>query len=449
MFRSTKQRNRALAALVFLTPLLAACSGGDDTGAEPTPTTGPTPEPARIEDLERVVLDAASDGPAGVAPADMDDDGDLDLVVNFFGDRGEDPGPTEFPPGGVTILWNQGDLTFQAESVLTRDDGVYFPNEAHPEDLDGDGDLDILVSAGFFVCEFNRDIGPCGGLFWLEQDGDDWLRHDIVEQGSMAFYHRVERADLDGDGIDDLVTVGELQADARAQWFKGTGEGDLWESEPRTIGQGGGSLPVLHDVDGDGDLDLASGEFFFEGASFAWFEQVEAPTDEDPDGVWDRHVISTELGRTIQLSVIEDLFGDGQDGWVGSNHVPTVTDPTDPPAGIFLLEPGEDPTQPWSSTLLSAGIDSRPTEGVAFQAAPGVFSWGDIDGDGDTDLAVAGDGDDRTFVFEQVDGGFDQHVLDTGFGQAAGGVVVDLDGDGHSEVIFTGYEDNTVVAWTS
>ena len=54
-----------------------------------------------------------------------------------------------------------------------------------------------------------------------------------------------------------------------------------------------------------------------------------------------------------------------------------------PIAGIYLLEPGSDPTQPWAPTLLTGGIVSRPTVGTAFQAAPGVFSWGDVDDDGE------------------------------------------------------------------
>ena len=57
-----------------------------------------------------------------------------------------------------------------------------------------------------------------------------------------------------------------------------------------------------------------------------------------------------------------------------------------PIAGIYLLEPGSDPTQPWAPTLLTGGMVSRPTVGTAFQAAPGVFSWGDVDDDGDGEV---------------------------------------------------------------
>jgi len=403
--------------------------------------------------LSRVVIDTNADGPAGVDAVDLDADGDLDLVVNFFGDRGPDPGPVEFPPGGVHIYWNEpgadDDGEWRKETVLDREDGVYFPNSAHARDMDADGDLDLVVAAGFFVCEFTTDIGPCGEIFWLEQGGAHWNRHVIADRSSGAFYHELHFADIDADGVEDLVTIGEFQADARAQWFPGLPDGGF--APPHEVGQGGGSIPALHDVDGDGDLDIASAEFFFEGASFAWLENVAPPSAETPAGEWQRHVISAELGRSIQLSVIEDLFGDGADGWVASNHVNNATGEPTPESGIYLLDPGADPTAPWTSTLISDGIRSRPTVGLAFQAAPGVFSWGDVDMDGDIDITASGDGDPRVFWFEQTeDGTFVQHVLAEEFGQAAGGTVADLDDDGLNEVLFTSYENNelAVFAWT-
>ena len=408
------------------------------------------PEPAGRADDARFafyVVDTAADGPAGVEAADMDGDGDLDLVVNFFGDRPDDAGPIEFPPGGITVYRNDGDLaSWTKVPVLTRADGNYFLNEAVPEDLDDDGDFDLLVSAGFFVCEFNPEIGPCGALFWLEQTGDGWVRHDIVEPGTIEFFHRVLLTDIDGDGLEDLVTVGETVDDAYAQWYPGTAGGTGFEPTPHPIGQGGGSLPVIHDIDGDGDLDLASGEFFLAGNSFVWFEQVETPSAARPAGEWQRHVIDATLGRTIQLAAIPDLLGEGTVGWIGSNHVNNVSRDPEPLSGIYLLTPPDDLRQPWEPKLISDGIVSRPIEGINFQAAPGVFWWGDVDDDGDIDLTVSGDGDPRVFWFEQTGvGEFRQHALRTEFGQAAGGLVADLDGNGDSEVVFTSYDTGEVL----
>jgi hypothetical protein len=99
-------------------------------------------------------------------------------------------------------------------------------------------------------------------------------------------------------------------------------------------------------------------------------------------------------------------------------------------------------------TRVSRGIVSRPSVGQAVQGAPGVFGWGDVDGDGDVDVALAGDGDARTFWMEQTSrGAFAMHVIEESLGQAAGARVVDVDGDGRSELVFTGYEDDAVYVY--
>jgi len=88
------------------------------------------------------------------------------------------------------------------------------------------------------------------------------------------------------------------------------------------------------------------------------------------------------------------------------------------------------------------------------QAAPGLFGYGDITGNGLTDLVVSGDGDSRVFWYQQTNpGNFVQHVLDgiegeplmqSKFGQAGGMKIVDLDNDGYNEILVTSYEDNKI-----
>ena len=86
---------------------------------------------------------------------------------------------------------------------------------------------------------------------------------------------------------------------------------------------------------------------------------------------------------------------------------------------------------------------------MAFQAAPGVFGRSDVDGNGDVDLAVSGDGDDRVFWLDQTEPGvFATHVQATAFGQAASGSIADLDGDGRAEIVFTSDETHQPVTFT-
>jgi len=206
--------------------MAAGCTDGDDEST--TPSTASTP--AAPPSFTTVEVTPAANGPAGALPVDIDGDGRLVLVVSEFGERPDDVGPTEFPPGALSIYWREGDglvtddtLTWHRDVILDENEGLYFPNDITAEDLDGDGDVDLIVPVGFFVCEFAPRIGPCGALFWLEQTDDGWERHDIVPAGDTRFFHRAIPVDFDGDGVLDLVTVGEQQEDAQAMWFRAGG----------------------------------------------------------------------------------------------------------------------------------------------------------------------------------------------------------------------------------
>lgn len=463
-------RTLPLTAPLFAALLLTACgpseslsgsggaggsthSGAGGTGGVKAVECTPGPAATTVAGFSRFTLDADTVGPAYAAAGDVNGDGRTDLVIARFGAfvNDEQTGMVHLDKGEVTAyLRGDGVDCWQKVPIVTAAEKFIFPNQPALEDVDGDGDLDVIVAAGFFVCQFDPDSGgACGALAWFENDPAGWTRHDIVPYGDERFYHQAVFVDFDGDGVKDIVTIGEAPDGGKARWFKGDGSEDRFEPNPREIGDGGGSFPSVLDVDGDGDLDVASAVYFQEGESFVWFERTGEPSAAVPAGTWDKHVMDSTSGRSIQLRFVPDLYGDGVTRAVGANHVNTNKTPPDPvESAVFVFDEPQDPKEPWTKKAISAGIESRPNEGIAVQAAPGVFGAGDADNDGDIDLVVSGDGDLRTYFLEQTTPGtFETHVLEESLGQAGGTLVVDLDGDGKNEVIFTGYEDNVVYVY--
>jgi hypothetical protein len=351
--------------------------------------------------------------------ADLDGDGRPEVVANSFGTV------TGFGPtaGGTVASYRRDGRRWLRTAVVTPADGIQFPNEPTLTDVDGDGRVDLVQPGGFFIC------GACGSLSWWRQEpGSRWTRHDLVPVGSPLFFHHAEVADLDGDGLRDLVTVGETATSATTMVFLGVSDG--FSTTPRVLGEGLGSLPVVTDVDGDGDLDIASAQYFSRNGSFAWLENVA--------GAFVKHVIAADLGGAIQLSLVPGI------GWVGTNHTNTTSGPPGTPASaVFLLTPGADPRLPWSVRPISSGITSRADSGGGQQqGAPGVFGWGDVDGDGDNDLAVSGDGDRHLYLLRQTSPGeFRTEVIADQRGQAGGGKVL-----GRS-VLFSSYDAGLVALY--
>ncbi len=126
------------------------------------------------------------------------------------------------------------------------------PAHAEACDVDLDGDLDVLVASMGMILPNNDRIGK---VIVLENDGEErFTQHVLADE--IARVTDVQCGDLDGDGDVDLA-VGQFGYDqGEIRWMRNDGD---WHFESEILLSLSGTIhtPVV-DLDGDGDLDIVA-----------------------------------------------------------------------------------------------------------------------------------------------------------------------------------------------
>ncbi|MCI0699966.1 MAG: VCBS repeat-containing protein [Planctomycetia bacterium] len=187
---------------------------------------------------EEIPLGDELNSPAAATPVDLDGDGDLDLVVAGLGSVM----PTDETVGRVMWLENTGGV-FVNHILL---DDVRRVSDVQPADLDGDGDIDLAVA----VFGYHH-----GEILWMENKGGGRFRdHQLLATQGPS---HVPIADFDGDGTPDIAAL--VSQEHEEVWlFKNRGKGEF---TPRMVYQTlnfdlGGAGLITTDLDRDGNLDL-------------------------------------------------------------------------------------------------------------------------------------------------------------------------------------------------
>ena len=137
-------------------------------------------------------------GSSWITIVDLDRDGDPDILY-ANGDAFEYAPPNSRPWQGIQWLENTGNFKFAFHRIIDLQ-GATSPEAA---DLDGDGDLDVLI----VTSNNDWDNPQAPSLLWLENDGHQkFTMHPIAS--SPTHLLTVAVGDLDGDGKPDAVTGG-------------------------------------------------------------------------------------------------------------------------------------------------------------------------------------------------------------------------------------------------
>jgi hypothetical protein len=302
--------------------------------------------------------------------ADLDGDGDLDVIVHNV--RTE----SEFTAFGGAGLWiNKGNGQFVARSI---EGGGGWASAAGDVDRDGDSDLAILT--GWPLRWILNQGGAQGG-----KSGEFEVNNVVGAPEKLNQFGSVLLGDLNNDGQVDGVVAGccgrvfTLDPDDDTpniswRWInEWDARGGLASPYNTSIISALDGLAVraaaLGDLDGDGDLDL--------------FAAVIAPRqgrNRDPadrvlfnDGSGDFADSGQRLGETDSTAVtLGDLDGDGDlDALVGTGSG----------AVVWINQGGAQGGQSGTFALSGQGISGSQT---------GAVFLSDLDSDGDLDALIAG-----------------------------------------------------------
>ena len=247
-----------------------------------------------------------------VATADIDGDGDVDVAAAVQGDfttgdsirlmanngqgglstggtlaaGGSEPRSLAFGDldgdGDADLSWLTGDVDTVVNTAINSGTGTFQPGTTHGVatcsdhlnlgDVDGDGDLDqVVANESFGRCsaaadEVSVNVNNGAGVFPVER---------LVRL--TTFTSDVAIADVDGDGVADLVGGGQGGQDDIAVAL-GTDAGGFAAPVFTTTGAQHREI-VATDLDADGDLDVASntvnsGTVVLLGAGSASFADV-------------------------------------------------------------------------------------------------------------------------------------------------------------------------------
>jgi len=375
------------------------------------------------------ISDQAGPWYLALSPADLDLDGDLDVLVHNMRK------PAEFEAWAGGTLWiNQGGMQGgQAGQFVYRRNDIEGGWASTPADLDGDGYPDVLVYDGSrLILGLNRggDQEGQAGVFKERQSAPPPYRgvgqYGVLVVGDVNADSRVDALML-GRGQSYVPEDGSYSDNVSWLWLNKVNSYGFFEIKTAIIAALD-SLSVagaaLGDLDGDGDLDL------FVVASPTKAKSMDGTTgllllNDGTGGFSDTgQRFPAEQSSSLALG---DLDGDGDlDVLLGYSR------------GALIL------TNQGGAQAGRAGMLAASDQVIAGSKTRGVC-LGDLDGDGDLDALVAGKRRVALWL-NDGQGKFTRAAQNLPFSERQGLTVGDFNGDGWLDIFVAEY-DHAARVW--
>jgi hypothetical protein len=330
----------------------------------------------------------------GLAMADVTGDGYKDIIAGRYFYRN--------PGGDMSGRWQRITFSINVDAMLVVD-------------VDGDSFADAIAEA-------------LPDVYWLEAEdklGNSWKAKKI---GTLP-----KTGHVNGQGY----MLGQIIAGGKPEIILACGDGIYYFQIPKnpengnwpktriaseTMDEGIG----VGDIDGDGDIDIATGKKEGETFMVMWHEN---PGNGSAD--WKGHLVSKTAFAPDRI-VIAEINGDSRlDVVVSEERSPGP----DPDASLYWFEQPRYPkSQTWKKHI------------VVTEYSLNNLDVADMDRDGDLDIITCEHkgpkGKFRLQIFENDSkGNFTEHIADRGKESHLGARVADMDNDGDLDIISAAWDN--------
>ena len=331
--------------------------------------------------LKEKLLGGFTGGAHFTAIADMNIDGRDDLVV--AGDLKR-----------YDVVWYEAPEDITKVSEWKKH--IVYINDSHRTyhvetgDIDGDGDQDIV-----FATKTDSSVG------WLENTGSEEIWPACLIDDNCASCFNVRAVDIDKDGKDEIIASQDgSQNGGKLHLYKYSGNPLIRESWKRydiavfPVGHGVSVFEIV-DMDRDGNLDIATcnhqGDVYL----------LKNPYPHEVRTLWKKcKITSIALGSGHSFREIDvgDIDNDGDNDIIVADEGQNMI--------IWFQNPGMDFSENWVHHIVDKSDQ--------------YLKWchsvelGDLDDDGDLDVAVSAAGGNTFFIYfnDMKKNTFDKLVLE-------------------------------------
>lgn len=339
--------------------------------------------------------------------ADIDNDGDKDLVIMGALDTNNDESPNQSKIDFYEN--NNGTLTLMTQANV----GDLHLGSVKFIDIDNDGDND-LITAG-------QNYSDITSYFLTVYENNSGV-YIVKQQLEGVIYSSISTGDYDHDGDLDLLVSGAYQSPSGASQYT-----RIYSNDNGTFTDINANLPgvqqgnaVFADIDNDADLDIIINGYDSNSDIFAALYT-------NTNGAFTEGSFPFSTAESWIALGDYDNDGDLDLAYTGYNSdYDSVTKIYNNNSGVFS-----------DSTIA--------LEGVTNSSGNNPIAWGDYDNDGDLDLLYAGsnnDYDDMTYLY--TNNGATFSLASEGLmnlGSYANLSFIDIDADNDLEVLISGGSD--------